>query len=256
MIKIGILDIKNTDEEIILSLAENSAELSALSNVKNKKRRAESIIARLLIKKLYSEISKNEMPKIEYSEKGKPFFTYADAEKEDITTRVKKNAKINNCFLSISHDSNLIAAAISDTSPIGIDLQSMPQSLHSKEKIEERLTSFVRDSDYYFSRAGVDEDIGEFEIIRYEISCIDTLVIKRVGCVTLLESEETSLSSEDAEFLFLWTNLEALLKMSGDGFFGIGRIRELLSIAHIRGGFLTDKCGQNYSFTIAAEALG
>ena len=256
MIRIGILDISGEGEGFFCEALKSSL-FAVDTKIKNEKRRAESILARLLLKEMYKEFSPLALPMISIGENGKPYFTYSGENfvenGEEPHTRVENNEDAR-IFFNISHDSSLIAVAMSDSAEVGIDIQSIGENMCSREKIEQRLFFALRESDFYFSRAGADEDLGDVKIKRYRIEKdSEQCLIKPDVQISLFSSDEVDLADADMEFLFSWTNLEALMKMSGEGFSAVNKITQLLSRAKISSGFLRDDAGKVYCLTVAQE---
>ena len=215
MIKIGILDLSG----IKYSLD------------RKEKQSAQSKFARLLLKELYKDFSDKEMPEIKKGRLGKPYFDGAYP------------------LFSITHEADLVAVIISDTSEVGIDIQSLPEHTASREKIAERITRVIRERDYYFTRAGVEET--KIDEIRLFVPC-GPEKIKESERGALISEDPLTLSSADADFLREWCELEALIKLSGGGFADTARVGLILCGAEMKSGYIKDKKGREYAICAAA----
>lgn len=218
MIKIAIVDITRVSEGL----------------ERNKIKSVQSNFARLLLSKLFSDFSGGKsMPKIEKGIYGKPFFENSDI------------------FFNISHERNLVALIMSDEGEVGIDLQSLPENVVSREKISERLTKIIRENDYYFTRVGVSSEI-KAEQQSFFADSADSIFPLPCAAESCPTDEPKILSRADADFLREWSELEALMKLSGGGFADVGRIPEILAKAKIKSLFVSDAKGTEYALTYAA----
>lgn len=220
MIKIGIVD---------LSDVLRGADRGKIKSVQSK-------FARILLGELFSEAYPNEkMPEILKGKYGKPYFAGEGK------------------FFNITHEGGLAAVILSDEGEVGIDLQSLPSELRSREKIEERLTRVIRECDYYFTRAGVCEPCG-IEIYSF-LPLGDDAVTRSLPTQSIkVYDEPRALSSADGELVRQWSELEALMKLSGGGFADVGRIHEILATAKIKTLWVSDKDGKEYALCATTGA--
>lgn len=218
MIRIGIVDL--------------SGQVDAAD--RGKRQSAQSKFARLLLKEIYKLSYGEEPPRINIAEGGKPYFEGGEP------------------FFSITHEGELAAVALCDGGEVGIDIQSLPKKLKSRDKIAEKLTRTIRESDYYFTRGGICEPT-EVEFYFFAPIFSEDGECRITPCEGSVYSSPCRLEKEDGQFLSEWTELEALLKLSGGGFAHIGRVTELLADAKIISRWTVDASGAEYSLTVAVK---
>ena len=221
MILVGILDTKEIDFESLDLSVLPKEETERLHKMKNSEKKRDSFLSRLLLKKICEEYFQKELPKIEYSEKGKPFFVN------------------ENMAFSISHDKNFAVVAVTDeNNAIGVDIQSFGEADEKKERIEKR---FLTELDFKNSKCDFDFKKACFELKEKEIE--------------LKESSFSFYENPKAEidaFLEKWTSLEACLKLVACGFEGFTNVNKYLQKTKIKSVFLQHG-GTCYALSIAIQ---
>ena len=121
-----------------------------------------------------------------YNEYGKPSLTHLEFD------------------FSISHTEGFVALLISDIPnvKIGVDIQKKFSNIKAEKRVEER---FLKNKEFLLLKS------GEIDLTArvYSNGKLDT--------VELAEKKKE-------DFLYFWTRLEAILKMSGEGFSKLGDI--------------------------------
>ena len=217
MIKIGIVDLSGLID---------TADRGKIKSVQSK-------FARLLLEELCSGRFENSaLPETVKGKFGKPRFVCGAPQ------------------FNIAHEGNLAAVIVSEDKEVGIDLQSLPHGLTSREKIEQRLTKIIRDCDYYFTRGGASEPENA-EILFFEAEGEDKIKPSANRKGISIHGEPQTLSAGDADFLREWSELEALMKLSGGGFSDVGKIPEILATASIKTLWICDTGGVEYALCYA-----
>ena len=164
----------------------SSNELSYLSTVKLEKRKKEFIASHSLLRMIRREILGFENEEMFYNEYGKPSLTHLEFD------------------FSISHTEGFVALLISDIPnvKIGVDIQKKFSNIKAEKRVEER---FLKNKEFLLLKS------GEIDLTArvYSNGKLDT--------VELAEKKKE-------DFLYFWTRLEAILKMSGEGFSKLGDI--------------------------------
>lgn len=250
MIRIGILDISQYSDGELISLSEKLSKAFGTEKKKNKKANAQSIFARLLLTEVYKTFENSPMPKITKDEKGKPCFLSAGGRVENNTeNEPKETLKTGKIFFNISHDDGMVAVSVSDTSEVGIDLQSKKENMHSQERIEKMLSSFLDGVDF----SDTCESFADTEILFYRLNPEngELLLDEAAGECIVAHIPDGALSDADAEFLRSWTRLESLLKLSGGGFADTGEVKSTALSARAQSIFVKNRDGKVYSLTLS-----
>ncbi len=219
MIKViitSIVDLKEEDAKTLILNLPNAVKdkINGTNNEKLKKHRIGAYIA---LDFLYREMFEKErgLPNIEYTKKGKPYFTNCE-----------------NVSFSISHDENYTAVAICDTGrDIGIDIQAMPKKKGRLERIAQRFLSvFKRDDFVYNAKQSMKENspqIKQKDISYFFITLDRDAKAQPVNDIAFLPKEENA----SYDYLTKWTLLEATLKMDGSGFEKYKNAEDIISSA-------------------------
>ena len=198
MIFIRILDTKGLGHRPSLEYLLLEEERVRLSNIKNDEARSQSLFSRLLLMKTYEEIYGRKMPEILYTNEGKPYF----------------NGYV--CSFSVSHNENFVAIALNSDGEIGLDLQSFKGSEEARERIEKRFLSRVSfDTLDKLREKRKNSENEKISISFFEIASHEDFEISKTESIKIDSNKE---KDKNESFLTHWTQLEALLKLSGGGF--------------------------------------
>ena len=245
MIYIGIVNVKNlkTEKTALFRLPQNIAEIiDKTGNEKEKKLRTG---AYLLLKSLYFEhyFKKSEnrdagcekLPNISFSECGKPYF-------EGLKTPI----------FNISHSEEFAVVAMSDkVEAVGVDIQCEPKLKSSLENASKRFFAPFKkcDTGVYCSQNSPDFE-EELAVTFYSPKSSD-----EDGAVLMKENTYPSFSflPDKESFddkLVIWTLLEAVLKMHGDGFGAYSGAEKIISDSKTKSATFKSG-GKRYAFSIS-----
>ena len=142
------------------------------------------------------------MPKIFYTDTGKPYFC--------------DRASANNCLhertsFSISHDGSIACVALGDNNEkIGIDIQRVGEMPRNAAKIYEKFLSPL-EKDNFFCADVLDEQAFELSFFRFSDK---EIILSSAEDFSACEISESEMSSD---FFGMWTALEASYKAFGEG---------------------------------------
>ena len=218
MIFAAILNIENMEEGTAVPSFFGETLYSHIEKMKDKRRKRESIGAYTLLNALYSDIySPNELPRVEFSPEGKPFFI---SEKENIPCPV----------FNISHDGGYVFAAVSDSDfNIGIDIAAEPERVGLLERVAKRfLSSSVIEKEEDKEYPTPDETVKKSDT-RYRVSYkfFENCDGKLLLCDSDKEKEKLKFAEIDApekfDSLLRWCELEAIIKTSPEAYCSGGK---------------------------------
>ena len=198
MILVGILDISGLGQCPGLETLLGDEETERLLKIKNADVRSLSLCSRILLSKMYEERYNKKIPKICYTEKGKPYF------------------ENDTCCFSISHSDNFVVVALNENNSVGVDIQSFDNNLYVRERLEKRfLSKLPPNFREEYGENSEKEKNHEVNFEFFEVRQNEKLEIVKKEDVHFLEN---TAKDENENFLLRWTSLEAILKLSGGGF--------------------------------------
>lgn len=143
------------------------------------------------------------------------------------------------CRVSISHSGSLVAVALHEGTAVGVDVERIDQNEARAARMEKRFLNCVP--------AEPREKISHFpvyictEAAENENNCFH---FKKINIETCEKTEKDA-------WIVRWTQLEAVLKMSGDGFASYARLGELWERSAITTFSLSDHTGERYAISVA-----
>jgi phosphopantetheinyl transferase (holo-ACP synthase) len=156
------------------------------------------------------------MPKIKWSENGKPYFESGD---------------IN---FSISHDGDFCAVMMTDDfADVGIDIQAIPSSTRVLDRLIRRIlsksiTPYVRE---------IIEKAPKATVLYHRLTENGIESTRQIEC---------DISGRSGDFLSAWTITEATLKSVGHGLSRFKETEEIIKDAKVGFNIFMDKHGKKY----------
>lgn len=201
MIVLGIIDVREILPDRVGDVSQNKLYLRA-KEAENRDEARLKMGAYLLLSYLSGKhMGRDELPEVEYTADGKPYFV-----------------SVPEWQFNISHDRSLATVVLTDEySSVGVDIQSMPDRKIRLERIRERFFSPLK-----YLAGGTAEIKQKHNTLPLSPQFFvakptaDGYAIENISCFDGLEIIPGG-DTEELEFLTKWTLLEANVKATGDG---------------------------------------
>lgn len=141
--------------------------------------------------------------------------------------------------VSVSHSDSLVAVALYEGTAVGVDVERIVSNEARAARMEKRFLNCVP--------AETREKISHFPVY----ICTEAAENENNCCqFERIDIDICENAAKDA-WVFRWTQLEAVLKLSGDGFASYAQLGELWERSAITTFSLSDRTGERYAISVA-----